>query len=662
MCGIAGIVYFSKSENTDQSLIQLMTQSIRHRGPDDEGFLLASDRNYSCAFSEDTPEMCRQQSFCYSPSSHIKNIKRNFPVQLGHRRLSIIDLSPAGHQPMCSPDARYWITFNGEIYNFVELRERLKQQGFSFTSQTDTEVILRAYECWGPQCVNEFNGMWSFVIYDRTENILFGSRDRFGVKPFYYFKNSDLFAFASEQKALLQLPSVNRIINHAAVFDFLVLNKAEAEAESMFKNIFELQPSHSFTLNIKTGDLRIWKYYQLQWNSQFENFSPEKSSYYISSVRELVKKAIDIRLRSDAPVGTCLSGGIDSSTIVCVMNELMKERNYKQIGVKQNAFTVCFDDVRFDESEWAKSVVDKTQTLWHRTFPKRDDFLRDLEHLIYGHDVPIWSVGSYAQYRVMQLAKESGIKVLLDGQGGDELFGGYKHYMLSLLQEYRNHSERAGYRNERKYFNEVNGKYFIPKVILKKWLERSAPFLLKKIFFKDLQFINHELLYQYRERWESISRQPASLNDALQNDFSGNFLKELLLREDRNGMIHSVESRVPFADDIPLIEFMFDVPGIYKIRNAQSKYLLRESFKDILPYEIYSRSDKMGYSSPNNQWLSELREQFRPYFDSSLKDFINLDLLNKQFDSFFNKPNRPENYRAFKFIGFAVWMKVFRMG
>ncbi len=661
MCGITGIIYLGTSRNPDTSSIQKMTKSLHHRGPDGEGFLLAGNDNYICAFSHDTPESCRNQSFVYSPKINLQSVTEYFPVQLGHRRLSVIDLSPAGHQPMCSSDTRYWITYNGEIYNYIELREELKQHGFSFSTQTDTEVILNAYKHWGKDCVNRFNGMWAFVIYDRKENLLFGSRDRFGVKPLYYFRSENHFAFASEQKALLQLPFVEHKVNPAALFDFFALNKVETDDEGLFKSILELRPSHSFTLNISNGDFHQWKYYQLTWNSRFEKHQPLKSVDYISTVRELLQNAIELRLRSDAPVGTCLSGGIDSSTIVCVVNELMKEKNYDQLGVKQSAFTASFDDSRFDESAWAKTVVDKTQVKWYRTFPNIDEFLKDTEQLIYGHDVPIWSTSSYAQYKVMQLAKENGIKVLLDGQGGDELFGGYKHYELSLLKEYRMNSDISTYRNERKLFNEMNSKGFLPKLVLKNWVNSSAPLSLKKIFFSDLQFVNRDLLHQYRNRWELTKTQSSSLNDALQKDFDGNHLKELLLREDRNAMIHSVESRTPFADDLPLIEFLFSIPGIYKIRNAQSKFLLRESVKDLLPPEIYSRSDKMGFSTPNNKWVSELREQFRSYFNSSVKDYINLKLLNKHYDSFFNNPDKPENYRTFKFVSFAIWMNVFNM-
>jgi len=637
-----------------------MTDSIRHRGPDGEGYLLASPEKFVCAFSDDTPLFSRQNNFRYSPTADVQSVNEIFPVQLGHRRLSIIDLSPAGHQPMCSEDTRYWITYNGEIYNYIELREELKQHGFIFRTKTDIEVILHSYEKWGADCVKHFNGMWAFVIYDRKENLLFGSRDRFGVKPFYYFRNENHFAFASEQKALLTLPFVPKEINHKAAFDFFALNKLETEAEGLYKNIFELPTAHSFTLKISNGDFKLIKYYELKWNKSFESFNEHQSQQHANAIRKLLKTAIAIRLRSDAPVGTCLSGGIDSSAIVCMVNELMNENNYSQVGNLQNAFTTCFSESNFNEEHWAKTVVDKTKTKWHRVFPTQKDFAADFEKLIYAHDVPIWSTSSYAHYRVMQLAKESGVKVLLDGQGGDELFGGYKQYELSLLNEYKSNSQQKEYSEEKKYFEQLNGKNFLTRLRLKRRVEQGKSLSLKKIFFTELKNVNPDLLRQYRDRWEQKIF-TSSLNETLQNDFNGNYLKELLLREDRNGMIHSVESRTPFADDVPLIEYVFSIAGTYKIRNARSKYLLRESVKDIIPKAIYNRRDKMGFASPNNKWMSESREQFRSYFTAELSDFINVNLLLKNFDKLFHNPSKPENYRTLKFVSFAAWMKIFGM-
>ncbi|OGX06222.1 MAG: asparagine synthase (glutamine-hydrolyzing), partial [Omnitrophica WOR_2 bacterium GWA2_47_8] len=286
---------------------------------------------------------------------------------LAHRRVSIIDLSKAGHQPMPDHDKQLWIVYNGEIYNYRELRKELEIGGYHFQSQTDTEVILAAYEKWGNGCVHKFNGMWAFVIYDRRRNVIFASRDRSGVKPLYYFYNKEKFAFASEIKALLSLPFIPKEINRAAVFDFLALELEEQEEEGFIRSIFELPPAHCFELDLNTGDFRKWRYYQLKFEDAWEKVNDQKLKVYLSDIKELIINAIKLRLRSDVAVGSSLSGGIDSSSIVCVINDLLRKEKIQQIGDVQKTFSACYNDSLIDESRWAKLIVDQTKTAWHRT-------------------------------------------------------------------------------------------------------------------------------------------------------------------------------------------------------------------------------------------------------------------------------------------------------
>ncbi|MCX6163715.1 MAG: asparagine synthase (glutamine-hydrolyzing), partial [Ignavibacteriae bacterium] len=354
MCGIAGI--YSKSEKNFSPVIKKMMDSIRHRGPDDEGYYVGSPIKNS--FYELIGEDSKISG------ERIENFSSMANLFLGHRRLSILDLSPMGHQPMLNGKKNLAMIFNGEIYNYIEIKEELKALGCCFRTNSDTEVLLTAYEVWGEKCLEKFNGMWAFVIYDKAKNMLFGSRDRFGVKPFYYYIDGEHFAFASEIKALLNLPFYEKKINSEAVYDYLVLNQMENDEEGFFKNILELKPSFAFSYNLKDGNFIKWKYYNLKHINEWGKFEIEKSKEYIKNTKELVYNAVNLRLRSDVPVGSCLSGGLDSSAVVCIVNDLFRQKNVDH-SEKQKVFTASYKGSDIDESNWAKIVADKSQVLWY---------------------------------------------------------------------------------------------------------------------------------------------------------------------------------------------------------------------------------------------------------------------------------------------------------
>jgi len=421
MCGIAGIA--EKEEVVDPATILSMTQEIRHRGPDDEGYLALNLR------SRQVVPLTGQDS--QVPGTQARQFRDPANLYLGHRRLSILDTSSDGHQPMASEDKKIWLVFNGEIYNYIEIRDELISYGHAFKTKTDTEVLLKAYQHWGADCVTHFNGMWAFVILDLQKNNLFGSRDRFGVKPLYYhYKEGAQFLFASEIKALHASGKIPVSFNDSAIFDYLSFGWQETESEGFFKDILELQPSHSFTFSLQSYQLKVWSYYSLPMNQTWEDFNPKKEQHHIDKIKSLLQDSIQKRLRSDVLVGSCLSGGLDSSSIVCYINILLKKNTSLSTGASQNVYTACFDDPRIDESHYAKLVVDQTQTTWHQSTPKSDELLADLGDLIRTQEIPFSSTSIYSQYRIMKLAKETGVKVLMDG-----VFGGYKAFYRGFFSE-----------------------------------------------------------------------------------------------------------------------------------------------------------------------------------------------------------------------------------
>jgi len=564
MCGING---FSWSEI---SLIKKMNQALRHRGPDDEGVYV--DDN----------------------------------VSLGHVRLSIIDLSSKGHQPMkYNKDGReVWIVYNGEIYNFKEIKDELKQKGYEFDSNTDTEVILAAYLEWGPDCVERFNGMWAFAIYDKTDEIIFLSRDRFGIKPLYYYHNNNNIVFSSEIKGILIHP-IKREPNDAMIFDYLYYNLLDHTEDTFFRGIKRLMPGHNAIFDIKTGKLKIWRYYDLKKKvkERKENNNPQK-------FRRLFFKSVKRRLLADVPVGSCLSGGIDSSSISCVMRSLLPEKTIK-------VFSLVFPCKEVDESRYQKVVVKKCNFEWFKTTFTPKDILNDLEDLIKTQEEPFLSLSVYGHYKIMKLAKKEGMKVLLDGQGSDEILAGYHslfayyYYELfkglkwrTLLREVVKYKKNTGSLMAVKYFIGL----MLPHRIQKGIIRRTNSEFLSKEFLSKFENIRTDVRFRKKD-----------LNTAL-TELVTNNLQYLLRFEDKNAMRWSIETRVPFLDP-ELVEFVLATPSNAKIRDGTTKFLLRDALRGIVPDEILNRKDKVAFETPDRDMATS----------TDIKEFIEGILTSEQF-------------------------------
>jgi len=636
MCGIAGIILKEKNNfNLTEKIIN-MTQLIGHRGPDGEGFMLCNDslaRPYFNTLKQDY----KRTDLNYIPIAPIPLAAQDSFLAFAHRRLAIIDLSESGHQPMCTKEGTVWITFNGEIYNYVELKHELKNIGHSFISESDTEVILIAYKQWGFKCVEKFNGMWSFCIYDAEKNICFASRDRLGVKPLYYVNNAQLFAFASEQKALVKAELIKPKANTKALYDYLVNGLIENNTFNFFEGVEELWPGNNLIYNLKTKEVQIIPYYHLKDNINLNNDHLTEQQL-IEKISQTLENSIRLRLRSDVEVGTCLSGGIDSSALAALIAGFNPQPLY--------CFTAIFKNQSFNEERFADIVAKNILSKHFKIEPTFEGFLRDADELIYSQDVPIWSTSTYAQHKVMALAKENNIKVVLDGQGADELFGGYHHHFAALW----NNLFSTG--NFFSAFQAINAS--------KKTIESPFAFYIKERIKQHRNFDEKHFSFLFTPEFlkKSDTKNPFvyydNVNNQLLNDIYQTRLKSFLKCEDRCGMWHGVESRTPFSDDIELINLMFSFNGNKKIKNGVSKYLLREAVKNKLPTEIYTRFDKKGFETPMQQWIQKLR----PYMLSEIKsaefNFVNYKNLEK------TKPaNAPQNNLLFKLFVFARWQRLF---
>lgn len=586
MCGING-VWHTAGRAVDTALVQAVTRRLAHRGPDDEGFLWLETRTGQWS----------------------ENDRGALPADLafGFRRLAILDLSPAGHQPMSYADGNYWLVFNGEIYNYIELRDELKSKGFTFQSGTDTEVVLAAYAAWGVECLKRFNGMWAFALWDGVERQLFCARDRFGIKPFNYFYQNQTFAFASEIKALLPLMATAPRPNPKLIYDFLVYGWTDHTPETFFEGVQQLLPAHYLVLN--DGQLTCRRYWHLD-PTHYEKLPSE--SAYAQRFLALFEDAVRLHLRSDVAVGTCLSGGLDSSSIVCVANRLLLQEHTlpsQLVGEHQKTFSSCFDDARFDERPYIEQVLDATGAERNFVFPSGAQLVEVLPRLVWHQDEPFGSTSLFAQWSVMEKVAERGVRVLLDGQGGDELLGGYHHYFHYFWGALAGRGQWPTLWRE---IQAYRGYYALPLWRAALWVGQNfAPSGMVR-WARQLKReganvgglgLSPEFSRQFAERvYSSPAWRGDVFEDYMYDSLTRQVLPALLRFEDRNSMAHAVEARVPFLD-YRLVEFVAALPAAQKIHDATTKVVLRQAMRGILPEGVRQRRDKMGFVTPEMVWL-----------------------------------------------------------
>lgn len=589
MCGFIGVINFNKKP-VNEKILKKMRDTMTHRGPDDEGIFISG------------------------------------PVGLGFRRLSIIDLS-TGNQPMSNADGSIWIVFNGEIYNYLELRESLKKIGRIFRTMSDTEVILHLYEVYGQRCVDQLNGMFSFVIWDERKKEVFAARDRIGIKPFYYYFDDRRLIVASEIKAILEDPEVRREPNYPAIIDYLNFMYVLGD-KTFFKVIKKLLPGFTLCLT-SDGKLKVNQYWDLKFNRDDSIDEPTA----VSRLLETLQDSVRIHLRSDVPLGCHLSGGLDSSTVTCLAANFYKAKN------RLNTFSGKFDEDSFyDETSYAKIVAAYVGSEYHEVIPSADSFPEVMERIVWMMDEPAVGPGIYPQYFVCKLASQH-VKVVLGGQGGDELFGGYPRYFLA--------SGLTGHAGNSLLTPQVNGNVakFSRLNFLMDYLKRRG---FKRTMHKTIQHLMTSS-GGYRQKWRRFStsmtldnsllgtsilpdyhsydpdsefftyidkENPTEVFDKLlYHDFKC-YLPALLQVEDRTSMSVSLESRVPILD-YRVAELAASLPPSLKVKMSEPKYILKQAVRGTVPGEVLNRKDKKGFPTPINLWF---KTSLAPYLKGKLLD------------------------------------------
>jgi asparagine synthase (glutamine-hydrolysing) len=572
-----------------------------------------------------------------------------YTLGFGHRRLAIVDLSPLGRQPMATEDGRCWVTYNGEIYNHVELRAELRQKGHRFRSTSDTEVLLAAYREWGEACVTRFNGMFAFALWDGDRRRLFCARDRLGVKPFYYRRDGGRFAFASEIKGLLAA-AARPAPDHRAVFDYLDGACLDHSDGTFFEGVKQLPPAHCLAVSGEAFTLE--RYWDLPAVDEARATSrPEAAERF----RDLFYDAVRLRLRSDVPIGTCLSGGLDSSSIVCAANELMfgdhAEVSRDVVGDRQKTFSSCFEDPAYDERRFILPVLARTGAESHYTFPDPKELAASVPQLIWQQDEPFASTSIFAQWSVMRLAAQRGVKVLLDGQGADELLAGYHSFFGAFFADLAVRRRWGALSRELLAHRRLHGP--LPRYVLANLARMVLPETLVRLLRRRAAGSVDWIAADFRRQWGPISAGPAGPPSpflAMQHGLlAGNGLRALLHYEDRNSMAFGIEARLPFLD-YRLVEFLYGLEAGHKIRGGWTKAVLRDAMAGILPDEVRWRADKMGFVTPEDVWFrTSLREMAREVLADSktrARGYLNVDAALLEFDA---------HVAGRKNISFTIW-------
>ncbi len=576
MCGIAGFLKLNQRPNPGGvgiAELARMMDAIKHRGPDGHG------------------------------------IHDDGTALLGHRRLSIIDVA-GGHQPMSNETGSIWITFNGEIYNHSALRPKLERAGHRYVTRCDTETIVHAYEEYGPDCVRQFRGMFAFAIWDAERRKLFCARDRMGIKPLYYFVNSHVFAFASEIKALLRHPQIETAFEETLLPEYLAFGYTSGEA-TLFRGIRKLMPGHMLTVDATTGQIDLRQYWDVPERGTAERKPDEE---WIRECRERLEEAVSTRLMSDVPLGMFLSGGVDSSAIAALMKRMRTE------AVK--TFAVGYQEEAYSELSYARQVSEAIGTDHHDVVIGMDDFFTALPRLVWHEDEPIAWPSSVSLYFVSKLAAEQ-VKVVLTGEGSDELFAGYhryQHYLWNRRWADIYGRVPAALRDGVRRFI---GDSRLLSADLRRKLQHT--FIGRDGSIESLQLDNFYAAFSTPERLLMLPQQsvqptnPYATYLSYWNARSGSvlsqmlyadqktYLVELLMKQDQMSMACSIESRVPFLDH-PFVEFAASVPDHMKIRNGAGKYIMKRAVEDLLPRDIIYRK-KMGFPTPLRKWLLDDRAE-----------------------------------------------------
>lgn len=635
MCGIAGFI--QNGQVFKGNLVPLIWDTLAKRGPDDRGYI---------ALRNGKPYLSRTWS----------NNDISSPVILTHNRLAILDLSPSGWQPQVTSDQRFAIVFNGEIYNYLELRSQLSKLGCEFKTNSDTEVLLQAYAQWGQECLKLLVGMFAFAIYDFQEESLFLARDFFGIKPLYFVSNSQYFGFCSTIQGLIQALNVKPLANRQRSFDFLRFGLTDEGQSTLFEGVFQVPAAHYLKVSLaKPAAYDLVRYWDVSLTQRVD-CSFEEAAH---KTRDLFLDSVKLHLRSDVPFGTALSGGLDSSAVCMAIRSILGA------GAKIRVFSFIADETKLNEEPWVDLVTKAGKLDCYKVHGSAEALLSQLPSLMNSLEEPSTSASVFAQRLVFELAKSHGITVMLDGQGADEIFGGYDHYLAIRIVELLRRGKLV------EALKLANSALFTRGVTFRKlflrlcanWIPVSIQQVFQPLIIKYFtpSWLGALEIDGADSNSHLVVNSKGGLKAELYRTLRVSILPHLLRYEDRNSMAYSVESRVPFL--VPdLVQFAYSLPEEYLLSSsARAKHVFREAMQGIVPQKVLDRQDKIGFAVPQRTWLHSRAFKIETLLDrevmncfSFLKQAAHGDQIQK-----LTLDNKAPDSAMWRLISFVQWAKVF---
>lgn len=668
MSAIGGLVYFQKQETPIKEFLPSIMHRLTHRGENKEGYALITNESWESCFGSNTdPALISTQ--------------RLKPLNTGDGNAwlgvsaSISTLNGQNgeqkHQPIVSENQRFAIVFDGDLMNAEALRDELKEGGIAIAEKDDATIVLEGYRVWKERILSKLEGAYAFVIVDLEEKRIFGARDRFGIRPLYYTNDSKIFAFSSEAKGLIHLPFVSKKVSKSVVYDYLVLGISDGSSQSMFRGITELQPGSAFSLLYETGNMKVWAYFHLTTDSKLDRYSRNK----VSTLSYRLKKSLANNLSRHLSPGLKSAYHIDSSLESLIFPFLLKEF-IEELPAKErpNASEIYMGifgevemgkDAGYQEKQMAKAAMQDLDVSMLESLCRFEDFIENLEKIAYYQDVPFSSLNVYGHYKMLETAKKSGVNLILEPIGSEQLFSStgihFNQYLQDLWQ-----------RGEYKLFldnflgssDSWGNKISQIKNLASAVIFRSSSDDLKETFIKASSEEFSYLKTSFTDRYfknldEKIKTSPLNLNQLLISEIAGPKVREQLRTADRNSFLAGISVRYPFVTDREMAEAMLKANSIYKIRTGTSGNILRKAMRGILPEPLLKSRRRHSQNYSENSWLIEAKEDLKEYITTDLDDFIDSRKIKKDWDSLVLLSGKNKNEFLWRVINLAIWRRVY---
>jgi len=665
MSAIAGVISLSQSGNPIKESVFQILNRLSHRGRQDEGYICIHG-NYVSRFSGPGTHSSVHQRL-QLPDIH--QAPGDSWFSMGYKLGRIYsDFHPKAHQPYCNDNESIWAVLDGEIFNAGELAKEIRNQGLEMETDDQIEVLVKGYQLWHERILSKLEGSFAFVLYDRNEDKLFGARDPFGIKPLYYCHEENVFAFGSELKSLFGLPFVSKKVSKSAVYDYLILGQSETQVQYIFRGLSELMPGTAFSLLLPKGNIKVWSYFQLSTDSKIDRYSRNKVSTLSHRLRKSLAINVSSHLTPGYPTAYRFAGDIENMVFPFLLKESIREMKVSERLDPSKIYSALYSasEDNPEELEYLDQISTELGVELHRATCTFKDFTENLLKVGYMQDIPFSSLEVFGQYKLLEKAKELGIKVLIEPTGGAQLFSGSDLHFTQFLEDILLKRQYSIFLDNLLNSSGSMGKKlgFLFNVS-KKLLFKSTADDIKETIFRtnqeEFSYIKDGFKDRYSKNLEnSIKKLPESLNQLLINEFNGPFVKETLRTTDRNAQMFDIEVRLPFVSDKAMAETMIKSSSVYKIRGGQTGNLLRRSMRGVFPEDLLNGNrNSVSVNHKESIWLKDAKEDLKQFVTSDLDDYIDSKRVKNDWDQFFEGNNPKKSEFLWRIISLGVWRHSF---